>query len=125
MKIQRIYHIFLRSWSTAKHSHNMCLGFTPIVEPSAEWIMEMMQFHHTKVGGPVHQILFRVLWGSFSCPATLGLFVLNSDVSLHTSKEIISVLSTGSRTNFYFYWHSHILGWEGALYTFRKFVIIY
>lgn len=51
----------------------MSLGFILIGEPSAERIMRMMQSHLIKVGGPVHQILLRVLWGSFSCPATLGL----------------------------------------------------
>ena len=61
--------------------------------------------------------------GSFSCLVMLEFFVLPTDVSLYTTKEIISVFSTKSLTDFHFYWHSCILWCRRMLDKFCLYLL--
>lgn len=104
----------------------MCLEFTPKVEPSAEWIMEMTQSHVPGGGDPWHQSLAQPTLDSLEliqlpshartlCPALRCQFI-------HPQKKSSQ---TSLLTNFHFYSHSCILCWEGILDKFWQFVIIF
>ena len=75
--------------------------------------------HITSVPGSAH---LRVS-GSFICLVMLEFFVLPTDVSLYTTKDIISVVSTRSLTDFQFYWHPCILWWGQMLDKFCHYLL--